>query len=70
MSVPPSQIYEFGDFRLDSEKRLLWRNGSPVSLTPRVFDTLLFMVENPNGVLDKERLMEAVWPDSIVFACQ
>jgi len=66
MSVPPSQIYEFGDFRLDSEKRLLWRNGSPVSLTPRVFDTLLFMVENPNGVLDKERLMEAVWPDSIV----
>src|SRR5678815_5417443 len=66
MSVPPSQIYEFGDFRLDSEKRLLWRDGAPVSLTPRVFDTLLFMVEHPDGILDKERLMEAVWPDSIV----
>jgi DNA-binding winged helix-turn-helix (wHTH) protein len=66
MSLPPCQIYEFGDFRLDSEKRLLWRNGAPVSLTPRVFDTLLFMVEHPNGILDKERLMEAVWPDSIV----
>src|SRR6188474_842503 len=66
MSLPPSQIYEFGDYRLDSEKRFLWQNGAPVSLTPRVFDTLLFMVEHPNGVLDKERLMEAIWPDSIV----
>ncbi len=33
---------------------------------PKVFDTLLFMVEHHDGVLDKERIMEAVWPDSIV----
>ena len=35
-------------------------------LTPRVFDTLLYMVEHHDSVLDKERIMEAVWPDSIV----
>jgi TolB-like protein/DNA-binding winged helix-turn-helix (wHTH) protein len=60
-------FYEFGEFQLDAAKRLLWRkDGTPVPLTPRVFDTLLYMVEHSDGVLDKERIMEAVWPDSIV----
>ena len=66
MNAPPAHIYEFGDFRLDAEKRLLWREDEPVPLTPRVFETLLYMVEHHDTVLDKERLMEAVWPDSIV----
>ena len=62
----PANVYEFGDFRLDAGKRLLWRAGAKVPLTPRVFETLLFLVEHNDTVLDKERLMEAVWPDSIV----
>jgi TolB-like protein/DNA-binding winged helix-turn-helix (wHTH) protein/Flp pilus assembly protein TadD len=66
MNVPPGHVYEFGDFHLDTAKRLLWRDGVPVPLTPRVFETLLYMVEHHDTVLDKERLMEAVWPDSIV----
>lgn len=41
-------------------------DGETVPLTPRVVDTLLFLVENPDTVLDKERIMEAVWPDTIV----
>jgi TolB-like protein/DNA-binding winged helix-turn-helix (wHTH) protein/Tfp pilus assembly protein PilF len=66
MNAPPAHIYEFGDFRLDAEKRLLWREDEPVPLTSRVFETLLYMVEHHDTVLDKERLMAAVWPDSIV----
>jgi TolB-like protein/DNA-binding winged helix-turn-helix (wHTH) protein/Flp pilus assembly protein TadD len=66
MNAPPVHIYEFGDFRLDAEKRLLSRAGVPVPLTPRVFETLLYLIEHNGSVLDKERLMEAVWPDSIV----
>src|ERR1043166_3954332 len=67
MRAPPVHLYEFGDFRLDTAKRLLRQlDGTPVPLTPRVFETLLFMVEHQGIVLDKERLMEAVWPDSIV----
>lgn len=66
INAPPAQIYEFGDFRLDAGKRLLWRAGAQVPLTPRVFETLLYLVEHHDSVLDKERLMEAVWPDSIV----
>ncbi|HTL77783.1 MAG TPA: transcriptional regulator, partial [Candidatus Babeliales bacterium] len=67
MQTPPANLYEFGDFQLDAAKRRLRRlDGTPISLTPRVFDTLLFMVEHHDAVLDKERIMEAVWPDSIV----
>jgi TolB-like protein/DNA-binding winged helix-turn-helix (wHTH) protein/Flp pilus assembly protein TadD len=66
INAPPAPIYEFGNFRLDAEKRLLWRADAEVPLTPRVFDTLLYLVEHHDTVLDKERLMEAVWPDSIV----
>jgi TolB-like protein/DNA-binding winged helix-turn-helix (wHTH) protein len=67
MQAPPAHLYEFGDFRLDTAKRLLQRlDGTTVPVTPRVFETLLYMVEHHDIVLDKERLMEAVWPDSIV----
>jgi len=67
MQTAPGHIYEFGGFRIDPAKRRLQRiDGSTVPLTPRVFDTLLYMVEHHDAVLDKERIMEAVWPDSIV----
>jgi TolB-like protein/DNA-binding winged helix-turn-helix (wHTH) protein/Flp pilus assembly protein TadD len=66
INAPPAHVYEFGDFRLDAGKRLLWRADAQVPLTPRVFETLLYLVEHHDTVLDKERLMEAVWPDSIV----
>ncbi len=60
-------IYEFGDFRLDAGRRQLSRrDGAWLPLTPRVFATLLFLVENADQILDKEQLMAAVWPDSVV----
>src|SRR5436190_13794916 len=66
MNAPSARVYEFGDFRLDAGKRLLWLADTQVPLTRRVFETLLYLVEHHDTVLDKERLMEAVWPDSIV----
>jgi TolB-like protein/DNA-binding winged helix-turn-helix (wHTH) protein/Tfp pilus assembly protein PilF len=67
MATPTPNIYEFSGFQLDPAKRRLRRlDGTAVPLTSRVFDTLLFMVEHHDAVLDKERIMEAVWPDSIV----
>src|SRR5262252_5454909 len=67
MQTASVQIYEFGEFQIDKGRRLLRRlDGTPVPLTPRVFETLLYMVEHHDAVLDKERIMEAVWPDSIV----
>jgi DNA-binding winged helix-turn-helix (wHTH) protein len=61
-----SHTYEFGAFRIDPAERLLFSGESVVSLTPKVFDTLLILVENSGHVLGKEELMKQVWPDSFV----
>jgi WD40 repeat protein/DNA-binding winged helix-turn-helix (wHTH) protein len=59
-------FYEFAGFRLDVAKRILIRQGEPVVLTPKVFDTLLFLVENNGRILEKGELMKALWPESFV----
>lgn len=60
-------IYAFGGFRLDPGGRLLSSpDGRPISLTSRVFDTLLYLVEHRGALLDKDILMHAVWPDTVV----
>lgn len=66
MDESQPHIYEFGDFCLDASKRLLLRGGAPVPLTPKVFDTLLYLVEHTGTVLSKDELMAAVWPDTVV----
>jgi serine/threonine-protein kinase len=60
------RFYEFGDFRLDAERRLLSHHQEPVPLTPKAFDTLLYLVEHRGSVLSKDELMAAVWPDTTV----
>ena len=66
MNRPASHIYEFDDFRLDATERILLRRGELVPLTPRVFDTLLYLVQHPGKVLEKNVLMAQIWPDAIV----
>ena len=61
-----ARYYEFGPFRLDAEDRTLWREGDPVPLTPKAFDTLLVFVRNTTQVLTKEFLLESIWPDTFV----
>lgn len=59
-------MYDFGDFRMDLGKRLLSCGGRPVTLTPKVFDTLLLLVTHRGQVVEKSELMSALWPDTIV----
>src|SRR6516225_12197056 len=63
----PIRIYEFGNFRLDAGKRALLNvHGTPISLTPKVYDTLAYLVQHAGTVLDKEELLRAVWPDTAI----
>lgn len=63
-TLPPT--YEFGPFSVDAGKRLLLRTGEPVALAPKVFDTLLALIENRERVLSKDELLKRVWGDTIV----
>jgi len=66
MSKQAGHFYEFGTFRLNRTERLLTRDGQEVPLTPKVFDTLLVLVENGGRVLEKNELISLLWPDSFV----
>jgi len=66
MSEQNRHIYEFGPFRLDAGRRLLLREGEPVKVFPKEFDTLLALVERSGEELDKDELMQRVWGDTIV----
>src|SRR5229473_889742 len=61
-----SNLYRFEPFVLDPGRRTLSRADSPVSLTPKAFDVLLFLVQNPNRLVTKEELLQAVWGDTFV----
>src|SRR5579864_1457134 len=66
MPVSADKIYEFGEWRLDPAEHLLRRNGSAVPLGPKLFDTLLVLVENAGRLVSKEEFMKRVWADSFV----
>ena len=66
MSTLINQLYRFGDFTLDTGQRVLMREGKPVALTPKVFDTLLILVENSGRIVEKDELMSRLWPDTFV----
>lgn len=67
MNEPQLQIYEFDEFRVDVAKRLLTKgNGEQISLTPKVFDTLLYLIRHGGKVIEKDELMREVWTDSVV----
>jgi DNA-binding winged helix-turn-helix (wHTH) protein len=59
-------LYAFGPFRVDPVERVLWQNDQAVPLAPKIFDTLLVLVENSGHIVEKERLMQKVWPDTFV----
>ncbi len=66
MPEETNQLYEFGPFRADGVRRLLFREGQPVSLTSKALDTLLVLIQNRDRVLDKDALLKAIWPNSFV----
>ena len=66
MSTKERHLYEFGPFRLDTEERLLLRDGKPISLTPKAFETLIALVRRSGHLVEKELLLKEVWPETFV----
>src|SRR5262245_12983017 len=61
------QTYHFDGFVADPVRRLLFGpDGQPIALKPRVFDTLVYLIEHRGELLEKETLLRAVWPHVVV----
>jgi adenylate cyclase len=58
--------YHFASFVLDTDRRELSRAGIPVSTEPKVFDLLVYLIENRDRVVSKDSLIAAIWGDRIV----
>jgi TolB-like protein/DNA-binding winged helix-turn-helix (wHTH) protein/Tfp pilus assembly protein PilF len=69
MSEPGQHVtYVFGDFRLDPRRRLLFARDAPdaLSIKPKVFEAILYFVERPGELLEKDQLMADLWPGLVV----
>jgi len=64
--MPSANSYTFGEFRLDSRSRVLFRSGELVALYPKAIDVLMFLVEKHGNVATREELLERVWPGTFV----
>ena len=66
MSASIKSTFSFREFELDPLERRLLRAGESIALTPKVFDTLVFLVERAGRLVSKEELIRGVWPRGFV----
>src|SRR5579863_6819252 len=66
MNSQAASTFDFGAFRLEIAERRLQRNGETIAVPPKVFDTLVLLVQNPGRLIEKNELMTKLWPSAIV----
>jgi len=62
-----SPVYTFDGCKFDVAERLVFvPSGEPQPLKAKDFQTLLYLVEHPGRVIERDEIMAAVWPDTVV----
>jgi len=61
-----NMIFKFDRYTLNADSRTLRCRDDIVTLTPKVFQTLLVLVENHTRVMSKDELFEQIWPHQTV----
>lgn len=61
-----NSLYEFGEFRLEAQNRVLRMGKEPIALTPKAFEVLLLLIQHSGQTVSKDELMRVVWADSFV----
>jgi len=59
--APTSDVYVFGDVRVDSRRAVVTRAGEPVEMTAREYQLLRFLIEHREAVLSRDELLDKVW---------
>ena len=59
---PAGRFYQFGRFRIEVDQCLLLRDGKPLPLSARAFDTLLILVRRRTQTVDNQELLDIIWP--------
>src|SRR5262250_2357518 len=60
------QQIAFDAFQMDVGRHRLWRGEQEISLRPKAWDVLCYLLERPGLLITKEVLHRAIWPDTVV----
>ena len=66
MSNKIKRFYEFGDFKFAPDEKCLWREDKLLSLSPKALEVLNALLEAPNEIVSREKLLETVWEETYV----
>ena len=66
MSSEEKHLRQFGKFRLDAQKKVLWHEGEPVNLPLKEVELLCVLMENVGEVVTKEELLNKIWANAFV----
>ncbi len=66
MNGNKTHSYRFKSFTLNVAERQLLDADKLIPLTPKSFDTLVYLVERSGHLIEKEELMQSIWTDSFV----
>lgn len=58
--------YRFNDLSIDTESYRIESDGRPVQIEPRVFDLLVYLIENRERVVTRDELLDTLWKGRVV----
>ena len=59
-------LLEFGPFRLDAQRRLVWKGDTLLEVPPKAAELLAALASEAGEVVPKDELLRRVWPDTFV----
>jgi two-component system alkaline phosphatase synthesis response regulator PhoP len=60
-------VFNISDLKIDLKKRKLYKNNRIIELTNREWDILIFLIDNANNVVSREKIKERIWGESKLF---
>ena len=59
--VVEARELEFGEFKLDLNRRLLSRDGEPIALRPKEYELLAYLAQRDGRAFTRDQLLNDVW---------
>jgi two-component system alkaline phosphatase synthesis response regulator PhoP len=59
--LPDRPALRFDDLMFDPDTREVWHDSEQIDLTPREFELLYALAEQPGRVFNRDQLLERVW---------
>ncbi len=61
VATTPAEVRRLGPLEIDPTAHSVRVDGTPITLKPKEFDLLLYLMERPNVTLSREALLRHVW---------